>query len=123
MADRYLRPGESALAPADGTPVSGEGLEKQADEFFDVDQELSSGLMDSTERDMRRQLKFKGGFYRMTMVLSLMLVQYLKIQRARLILSRLVIHYLATRGIWLARSDLDEGAVLRLSFLVVAANL
>ena len=61
MADRYLRPGESALAPADGTPVSGEGLEKQADEFFDVDQELSAGLMESTERDMRRQLKFKGG--------------------------------------------------------------
>ena len=61
MADRYLRPGESALAPADGTPVSGEELEKQADKFFDVDQELSAGLMESTERDMRRQLKFKGG--------------------------------------------------------------
>ena len=61
MADKYLRPGESALAPADETPISGENLEKQADEFFDVDQELSSGLMESTERDMRRQLKFKGG--------------------------------------------------------------
>tara|TARA_A100001515_G_scaffold134712_1_gene125049 strand:+ start:1185 stop:2153 length:969 start_codon:yes stop_codon:yes gene_type:complete len=64
MADSYPLPGQSIPGRADESPISEENqefLDREAKEFFDIDEELSSGMADQTERDMRKKLQFKGG--------------------------------------------------------------
>ena len=64
MADSYPLPGQSIPGRADESPISEENkefLDREAKEFFDIDEELSSGMADQIERDMRKKLQFKGG--------------------------------------------------------------
>ena len=64
MADSYPLPGQSIPGRADESPISEENkefLDREAKEFFDIDEELSSEMADQTERDMRKKLQFKGG--------------------------------------------------------------
>jgi hypothetical protein len=64
MADSYPLPGQSIPGRADESPISEENkefLDREAKEFFDIDEELSSGMANQTERDMRKKLQFKGG--------------------------------------------------------------
>lgn len=64
MADSYPLPGQSIPGRADESPISEENkefLDREAKEFFDIDEELSSAMANQTERDMRKKLQFKGG--------------------------------------------------------------